>query len=153
MHNQSVDTEKSGGSRVLLAQHPRPSGHFRSRLALCHEEIMKKYENLNIKERLQNYSQRFNDLTLSMNDNSISKLIIVERYKELKNDINSEISLLKKLDLQEKQFHNIEAFYLPALREAHGEMKVKTNGPANKKMYDCLVSAQDYIDYYLGQLN
>ena len=28
--NESVDAENKAGSRVLLAQHPRPSGYFRS---------------------------------------------------------------------------------------------------------------------------
>lgn len=110
-------------------------------------------QEFDVRSSLVNFQRQFNELIDALEKPGYDQEWVKEKYRDLKENLKEEIRKAKNIIGTENEPFEIEAFYYPALNEAFLELKVKTNTSPSKKMFECLVSAEDYISYYLLQMN
>lgn len=79
--------------------------------------------------------------------------LIASLYSTLKEQLGILVDDLEKKERKDQLNSPEQAFFLPACREALLELKVKRGAKAGSEMASCLISADDYIRYYLDQVS
>lgn len=109
-----------------------------------------------VHERLQQLDQQIEELIQLVSDRTQgfideeSREDLKARYTAFKDYLEG---LARELELREQKValsDDESSILQPAYTEALGELKVRRGSFPSKEMADCLISAQDYIKYYLS---
>jgi len=103
--------------------------------------------------RLNQIKGQFNWLIDEIQKDQPEKALVKPKYGALKIKLKSDSNKFQTNKGQAQATTSESAFYYPAVTEAYLELKVKIDAPPNEKMLQCLISGEDYIAYYLSQMN
>lgn len=107
-----------------------------------------------VKKRLNQIKEQFRWLIDEIqNDQRPEKSLVKIKYGALKIKLKSDFNIFKTNKGKAHATNSESYFYYPAVTEAYLELKVKVDAPPNEKMLQCLISGEDYILYYLSQMN
>jgi len=106
-----------------------------------------------VEERLIGIKAQFGYLIEQIQKKELDSDEVKRKYGALKVKLRNDSNVYKTRKGEEAASESESAFYYPAVTEAYLELKVKIDAPPNNKMLECLISGEDYISYYLSQIN
>jgi septation ring formation regulator EzrA len=106
-----------------------------------------------VRYRLTKIKEQFECLIDEVQKETPDRQLVKNKYGVLKVKLRSDSEKYKTIKGQANASGSESAFYYPAVTEALLELKVKIDAPPSDKMLQCLIGGEDYVTYYLSQIN